>query len=178
MRALPLTAGEPPAVRQGIGPVTDAVVGLRWGRHGDWADDSRAGVAVEYVRALLGLPTADLSVSAGQHRVVWPSGDLQPLPAPACSGAGQLRTVVGLYLFAQAQPDGHRWLGSEGLHLGAMQPGAADRAAAATLLDAPQAQVQDVLSRNWSSIRLAKPAGDTLAAFGISGMPVTGEPCP
>jgi hypothetical protein len=186
--AVPAAAGELPAVRQGIGPVADAVTGLRWGRHGAWAEDSRAGLATEYVRVLLGLPHAlpeqqRPPAPPGLQRADWPVGMAQGVPTPQCSGAGQLRTVVGLYLVARAQRDSHWWLaGPDRIRLGALRPGPADRAAAATLLDAPRDQVAAVLARNWSRARSAGPAGDVLAAVGVRDLPVTGEtgelPCP
>jgi hypothetical protein len=182
--AVPAVAGDLPAVRQGIGPVTDAVVGLRWARHGAWAQDSRVDLAEEYVRVLLDLPGLQFGASPpGQHRAAWPSGTVVAAPSGECSGAGQLRTVVGLYLVAQAQPDGAWFLADSGrLQLGALRPGAADRAAAAKLLAAPREQVVEVLAGNWSQARSAAPTGEVLAAFGISGGPAVadggGPPCP
>jgi hypothetical protein len=104
-------------------------------------------------------------------------------PHGMCSGAGQLRTVVGLYLVAQAQRDSSWWLAAPGrLRLGSVRPAATDRAAAAKLLGAPREQVAAALAQHWSRVRSAAPAGDVLAAFGVGDLPVAGErgesPCP
>jgi hypothetical protein len=188
--AVPAVAGDLPAVRQGIGPVADVVVGLRWGRHGAWAEDNRVDLAEEYVRVLVGLPHpvpdapgTPPGTPPGQRRAELPIGTLPAGSAAKCSGAGQLRTVIGLYLVAQAQRDSSWWLAAPGrISLGAMRPGAADRAAATKLLEAPRERVAATLAQHWSRVRSAAPAGDVFAAFGVTGLPVVGDgggpPCP
>ena len=206
--AVPAAGGDLPAVRQGIGPVTDVVLSLRWARHGAWAEDSRVYLVQEFVRVLLGFPAPLLdtlppatppgvapspgggaspvavaptgaspgAAPPGQRRVEWPSGTLVLGAAPRCSGAGQLRTVVGLYLVAQAQRDSSWWLaGPDRITLGAMRPGPADRAAAMKLLEAPRERVAATLAQHWSRVRSAAPAGDVFAEFGVTDLPVVGD---
>ena len=179
--AVPSTVGDLPAVRQGIGPVTSAVIDLHWGRHGDWAAHSRIGLRQEYVRVLLGLPDWESGqrgpfAPAEQRRAAWPNGTAQVARGPMCSGAGQLRTVVGLYLVAQAETGGRKRLDDPGgFELGRVRFGANERAAAAKLLDAPRDQVMARLAESWALVRSAAPVGGVLAPLGVGDLPVTGE---
>jgi hypothetical protein len=193
VRAVPPSAGALPAVRQGDGPATSATVDLRWGRHGGWAVDSRLALREEYVRVLLGLPgwTAGEPGPGGlpeQNRGPWPTGSVQLDRGVRCSGAGQLRTVVALYLVAQSDSDGRWLLGGDGrMTLGSVQIGAPERAAAAKLLDAPRQAVTAVLAERWTEIRSPAPAGRSLVALGVSDLAPangtrpgegSGPPCP
>jgi hypothetical protein len=181
VHAVPPAVGGLPAVRQGIGPASSVVIDLHWGRHGEWADNSRIGLAQEYVRVLLGMPDWESGRQgpvgpAEQRRAAWPSGTMQVARGPMCSGAGQLRTVVGLYLVAQAEADGRRLLDAPGrLELGRVRFGVAERDAAAKLLDAPREQVSARLAESWVSVRSAASVGDFLAPFGVGDIPATGE---
>lgn len=179
--AVPPAAGDLPAVRQGIAPLSDVAIGLRWGRHGDWAKNSQLGLAQEYVRVLLGMPDWETgrpgaTGPAEQRRAAWPTGTGEAARGPRCAGTGQLRTVVGLYLVAQAQPNGRQLLnGATRLELGPAQFGRAERDAAAKLLAAPREQVLATLTAKWPQVRSAAPVSDTLAAFGVDALAATGE---
>ncbi|GAA5178601.1 hypothetical protein GCM10023322_06150 [Rugosimonospora acidiphila] len=136
----PLVAGTP-----------EIVTPIRWGRHGRWVEDSRTRLAVAYTTAATGLtrraPAADVS----------------------CSGAGQHRTVVALWLLAQALPDGARRLADGELTLGLVRYAPADARAATALLSRPHDEVANFLAAHWAQVM--DPASTALAPLGVTTMP-------
>jgi hypothetical protein len=118
----------------------------------------------------MGLPDRESGVLPEQNGGTSPAGEETLGRGPQCSGAGQLRTVVALYLVAQAAPDGS-WLlgGDDRVEIGQMQFGAPERAAAAQLLDVPPQQVTAWLSDNWAAVR--SPVAARALPFGIADLP-------
>jgi hypothetical protein len=164
VQVLPPAAGEFPAVRQSTGQPSGVHTGLSWGRHDPWATDSRRRLSQQYVRVLLGMPATAAGPEAAAE--------------PACSGAGQLRTVVALWLVAQADPAGEMPRAG-GAAFGPVAFGPAETEAAARLLDAPRQQVTAMLAEHWSAVRSPAPAGEVLAPFGVTGIRPAGDsPCP
>ncbi|SCE84132.1 hypothetical protein [Micromonospora mirobrigensis] len=140
----PLVVGEP-----------EIVTGTVWGRHGRWAEDSRDRMTVAYVTAVTGLLQRRLPTAA-------PGGS-------ACTGAGQHRTVVALWLLAQATPDGRRRLADGRLDLGRVQHGRADEQAASALLERPHDEVATFLAAHWT--QLMDPNAMALAPLGVTTRP-------
>ncbi|MEH1168463.1 hypothetical protein V6V47_24065 [Micromonospora sp. CPCC 205539] len=132
---------------------------LVWGRHGTWAAQSRLDLVQRYVRALTALPK--------------PTAD-DPYGEQSCSGAGQLRTVVALWLIAQAVPDGRTVLDGNQARLGRLTAGPAEIAAAVTLLDQPRERVTAILAAHWDAVISAAPVGDTLEPLGVRGLAAVG----
>jgi len=166
VRAVPPAAGELPAVRQGTALPSSVITTTSWGRHGRWAAESRARLSQKYIRLLLGMPAPPESPS--------PTG-----AEPTCSGAGQLRTVVALWLAAQADPEGDVLRHPGKVSLGMVRFGRAEIQAAARLHDAPVPQVTAMLAEHWAAIRSPAPVGGVLAPFGVTAVQPDGEtPCP
>jgi len=168
VRAVPPAAGELPAVRQGTALSSDVTTATTtsWGRHSPWAADSRTRLAQKYIRLLLGMPAPPESPS--------PTG-----AEPRCSGAGQLRTVVALWLAAQADPEADVLRRPGKLSLGMVRFGPAEIQAATRLRAAPEQRVTAMLAENWAAIRSPAPVGDVLAPFGVTEVRPGGEaPCP
>ncbi|MFI2711870.1 hypothetical protein ACH495_17245 [Micromonospora sp. NPDC018662] len=169
VRAVPAgVAGALPGVRQHVGvrllpPVSVAPptvdVDLVWGRHGTWAAQSRVGLVQRYVRAVTALPQ--------------PTAD-DPFGERTCSGAGQLRTVVALWLIAQALPDGRAMLDGNQVRLGRLTAGRAETAAAVALLGQPRARVTAVLAAHWDAVVSAAPVGDLLHPLGVGRLAPVG----
>ncbi|GIJ26745.1 hypothetical protein Vqi01_19070 [Micromonospora qiuiae] len=163
-RNLPAEATRP-TVRQLAG-MDDGVVlvpGLpeiatwpRWGRHGRWAKDSRTQMTIAYTTAATGLFGRGITSFDDDAR----SG---------CSGAGQHRTVVALWLLAQALPDGARHLADGGLSLGRVRYDRADAQAASALLARPRDEVAAFLSAHWTQIM--DPAETALTPLGVTVKP-------
>ena len=179
VRALPPNVTNLPVVRQGSGPATSVVVDQHWGRHGTWARDSRLDLSAEYIRVLLDMPE-QLAGKPGpgslpeRNRAVLPKGSMELSTGPRCSGAGQLRTVMALWLLAQSDTDGRALLGDrEKLRFGRVDFGQAEIEAARRLLDAPRGRVEALLNEKWALLRSPAPAGDALAAFGVAELPVS-----
>ncbi|WP_213453332.1 hypothetical protein [Rhizomonospora bruguierae] len=137
----------------------------RWGRHGHWAEHSRTQLTIDYTTAATGLFGRGITPFDEAAR----SG---------CSGAGQHRTVVALWLLAQAVPDGTRHLADGGLNLGRVRYDRADAQAAAALLARPQDEVAAFLVAHWPQVM--DPAGRALAPLGVTVqppvIPAGGEP--
>ena len=154
-RAVPTAAGELPAVRQGAGVPSSAILTTTWwGRHSPWATTSRDRLTRRYVEVLLEMPEQN------------------------CSGAGQLRTVAALWLTAQADPSGDVLRDRDGGSIGPVRFGPAEVRAAARLYDAPRERVTAMLAANWAAIRSPAPVGDVLAPFGVTELrPDGGSPC-
>lgn len=128
----------------------------RWGRHGRWAEDSRTQLTITYTTAATGLFGRGLTPFDDDAR----SG---------CVGSGQHRTVVALWLLAQALPDGARHLPDGGLSLGRVRYDRADAHAAAALLARPHDEVAAFLVAHWAQIM--DPAGAALAPLGVTVKP-------
>jgi hypothetical protein len=164
VRVVPPAAGELPAVRQGTGPLSGVRTGPTWGRHDPWATDSRRRLSQQYVRVLLGMPG--------------PPADPEVAAERACSGAGQLRTVVALWLVAQADPAGEVPRAG-GAAFWPVEFGPAEAEAAARLRDAPRQRVTAMLAEHWSTVRSPAPVGEVLAPFGVTALGPAGDsPCP
>lgn len=179
VRALPPEATDLPPVRQGSGPATSVVVDQHWGRHGTWARDSRVELSAEYVRVLLGMPEQLAGVPGRpggvpeSKRAVLPQGSMELSTGPRCSGAGQLRTVMALWLLAQSDADGRALLDDrQKFRFGRVDFGEAEIDAARRLLDAPRGRVAALLNEKWTQVRSAAPAGEALAPFGVADLPV------
>lgn len=165
VRNLP-AAAQRPTVRQ-LGSSDDGrplvpgapeiVTSTRWGRHGRWAEDSRTGMTVAYTTATTGL----FRRGPGAFNY----------EASRCSGAGQHRTVVALWLLAQALPDGAQRLADGGLTLGRVRHDPADAQAATALLTRPHDEVAAFLSAHWTQIM--DPAGTALTPLGVTTKPPT-----
>ena len=138
-----LTAGAPEIVTSTI-----------WGMHGRWAQDSRDRMTAAYATAAVGLSTR---------------GDGLPEPTASCSGAGQHRTVVALWLLAQALPDGAKRLAAGKLRLPRVRYDSADAKAATDLLARPRDQVTAFLAAHWTAVL---DSSDTaLAPLGVTTKP-------
>ncbi|MEV4705652.1 hypothetical protein [Actinoplanes sp. NPDC049316] len=181
VRALPPGVTDLPLVRQGTGPATSVIADQHWGRHGSWARDSRTDLRSQYIRVLLRMPD-QLAGHPGpgglaeRNRAVLPQGSLELSTGPGCSGSGQLRTVMALWLVAQADRDGRAVLSHpENLRFGRVDIGRAEIEAAKRLVEAPRDRVGALLADNWASVRSAAPAGDVLAPFGVANLPVADE---
>ncbi|UQU64950.1 hypothetical protein COUCH_00870 [Couchioplanes caeruleus] len=179
--ALPAGLTDLPSVRQGVGPATSVIVDQHWGRHGSWARTSRTDLTVQYVRVLLRMPD-QLAGRPGpgslpeRNRAVLPGGSVELSTGPRCSGAGQLRTVIALWLLAQSGEDGRALLNDPNeLHLGRVDVGEAEIEAAKRLLDAPRDRLNAMVVDNWDAMRSAAPVGDLLAPFGVATLPVVDE---
>lgn len=127
----------------------------RWGRHGRWAEDSRTRMTVAYTAAATGLSRR--------------GPEMLELKRSGCSGAGQHRTVVTLWLLAQALPDGAQRLADGGLSLGRVRYDRADAQAATALLTRPHDEVAAFLAAHWTQIM--DPAGTALAPLGVTVKP-------
>lgn len=132
--------------------------GLRWGRHGHWAVGSRSELVLDYARAVTRLPVARLLPSPA---------DGQPSEKFSCSGHAQPRTVVALWLVAQALPDGADQLATRSINLSAVQYGQPETDAAAVLLQLPRAQVTAALAAEWPAIISAKGGTGALDSLGV-----------
>ncbi|MFF0102240.1 hypothetical protein ACFYO8_23250 [Micromonospora sp. NPDC005257] len=132
---------------------------LIWGRHGKWAAQSRVGLVQRYVRALTALPAATAD---------------DPFGKQSCSGAGQMRTVVALWLIAQALPDGRKVLESNQVRLGRLKAGRAETDAAVTLLGQPRERVTAILAAHWDAVVSAALVGDILDPLGVRGIAAAG----
>ncbi|MFE9658308.1 hypothetical protein [Micromonospora sp. NPDC006431] len=165
VRNLP-AAAQRPTVRQ-LGNADDGtlltpgaseiVTSTRWGRHGRWAEDSRTRMTVAYATAATGL------VRRGPETFDY--------EASRCSGAGQHRTIVALWLLAQALPDGAQRLAAGGLTLGRVRHDPADAQAATALLTRPHDEVAAFLAAHWTQIM--DPAGTALTPLGVTTKPPT-----
>jgi hypothetical protein len=179
--ALPVGVTDVPIVRQGAGPATSVVVDQHWGRHGSWARTSRTDLTTQYVRVLLGMPD-QLAGRPGpgslpeRNRAVLPGGSLELSTGPRCSGAGQLRTVIALWLLGQSGEDGRALLNDpKNLHFGRVDVGEAEIEAAKRLLDVPRDRVTALVADNWGAVRSAAPVGDLLAPFGATNLPAADQ---
>lgn len=170
----PVVAVLPAAVRGRLPRVVQTVNGFQpdgtvytvtdWGRHSG-AADSRARLATWYAQAVLGLPYAGMPLS---------------YQSPDCWAGGQARTVVALWLAAQAVPDGRQRLA--GFRLG-LYPSVYDQRdidAALVLLDQPRDRVVATLAAHWSEVSTPGPGTGFLAAFGVGALStMDGKPsCP
>jgi hypothetical protein len=159
----PVVTAVPASGRSGLPPVRQiddphsidparpraVLVHTQWGRWGGWADRSAADLTVGYAAGAVGLP--------GRGQL-------------SCWGGGQPRTVVALWLAAQALPDGAARLRARSIDLSPVAYGVAEAEAAAALLARPSADVTTALAPIWS--RLPGPAaGDVLAALGLPALP-------
>ncbi|GAA2680608.1 hypothetical protein [Actinoplanes palleronii] len=156
---LPVAAAKP-AVRQIGGsddfePITpgqpEIVTSTSWGRFGRWAENSRLEMARAWSAAAVGLAKRD------------------PMSWQSCDGAGQHRTVVGLWLLALTQPDGPARVARGELRLPHVRQGPADLQAVATLLAVPTAEVTAYLQAHWPQV--LDPAGTALAGLGVTTTP-------
>ena len=159
---LPPTASRPAVHQIGdadFGDVLTAgaaeiVTSTVWGMHGRWARDSRETMTAAYATAAAGLSTRGRGL---------------PEPDVSCSGAGQHRTVVALWLLAQALPDGARRLSAGRLRLPGVHYAPADATAATALLARPRDQVAAFLTAHWTAVM--DPAGTALAPLGVTTKP-------
>lgn len=168
----PIALAVPPAARPGLPMVRqignsweeptdpaaprEVLVSSRWGRHEPWARNSRAGLVAAFARDAVRVPLRTFSQETGGYF--------------RCSGSGQLRTVAGLWLAAQALPDGAQRLKAHDISLSPVQYGTQDSAAAAALLAQPRERVVELLGRRWSEVTSAVPVGDTLTPLGVPGL--------
>jgi hypothetical protein len=157
----PMTPGQPEIVTTTV-----------WGRTWRWADTSRVQMTNGYAVAAVGLARRDAIMTG------------------SCDGAGQHRTVAGLWLIAQTDPDHARQgLASGELRLPTVRYGQAEVQAALALLDRPREEVTSHLAAHWAD--LLDPAGTALSALGVTltpppippasppaGTPVSGETGP
>ena len=180
VRALPPEVTDLPPVRQGNGPATSVVVDQHWGRHGRWARDSRVDLSAQYIRVLLRMPEQLAGIPGRPggvpetNRAVLPKGSMELSTGPRCSGAGQLRTVMALWLLAQSDTGGRALLDDrEKLRFGRVDFGEAEIDAARRLLDAPRGRVEALLTEKWTEVRSAAPIGDVLAPFGVATLPMS-----
>jgi hypothetical protein len=156
---LPASAARP-AVRQ-IGSADDlrpmspglpeVITTDSWGRTGGWAEDSRARLMRDYAAAAVGVLRRGVPLYNG------------------CDGAGQHRTVAGLWLLAQAAPDGVQRVRDGELRLPRVRYGPAETQAAAALLDRPYDEVAGYLAVHWADI--LEPSATGLAGLGVTLTP-------
>lgn len=165
VRNLPAAAQRPTVRQLGnsddgtvlVAGTPEIVTSTRWGRHGRWAEDSRTRMTVAYTAAATGLSRRGSAMF--------------DLERSSCSGAGQHRTVVALWVLAQALPDGAQRLAHGGLTLGRVRYDPADAQAAAALLTRPHGEVSTFLATHWTQIM--DPAGTALAPLGVTTKPPT-----
>jgi hypothetical protein len=161
--ALPVTArADLPTVRQigeshVISPdrVRDIAVSSIWGRHDRWSAASRDALVSDYAVSAAGLPGRD-------------AGALSPDADRLMCAATPARTVVALWLAAQALPHGADRVRTRRVVLPGVRYGAPEAAVVATLLARPRAEVTAALAPVWS--KLTDPAGDA-AVFAALGVP-------
>jgi hypothetical protein len=162
VRNLPPTASRPAVHQIGDADYGDVLTAGRreivttttWGRHGRWSQESREGMTAAYATAATGLSAR---------------GDGRPTQFGSCSGVGQHRTVVALWLLARALPDGARRLAAGDLRLPGVRYDPADAKAAADLLTRPLDQVTAFLAAHWTAV--LNPSGTALAAWGVTTKP-------
>jgi hypothetical protein len=140
-----------------------------WSRHGRWGAQGRARLAEQYVVELL----RPVDPTALQRRpgVEDHSGsDDAASVNDECSGVGQTRTIVGLWLIAQALPDGAARLAGHKIGLEPARYGQQEIDAAAKLLAQPGKQVTALLEQLWQTVTSAAVGGNALASLGVTGL--------
>ncbi len=149
--------GWPPQDVRGAPRTVDP--GVRWARHEPWAGTDRRHLATAFATAAL---------------VDRPAAQSRPVP---CSGAGQARTVVLLWLVAQALPDGAARLAERRINLDPVGYGGQEVDAAAVLLALPRERVTAELGRQWDAVRSPAVGGSALAGLGVPALagPPAGE---
>ncbi|GAB2929696.1 hypothetical protein GCM10027280_16530 [Micromonospora polyrhachis] len=131
----------------------DVATDLIWGRQGRWAADSRAQLATSFAATIVGLPglwTADPAIRLR-----------------GCSASGQARTVITLWLAAQALPDGAALLRAHRLGLFPSRYGQPEIDAALALLNLPRQQVAGIVAAGWDRLTAPTAGFDVLTALGL-----------
>lgn len=139
-------------------PIGSAVYLLSgWGRHSNYAADSRARLATSYAATAAGIPAFDSPAGLSLDGECW--------------GGGRARTVVALWLAAQALPDGAARLQAGRIDLWPVRYGAAEIDAATALLRRPREAVTAALQSRWAELTSATAGVEALTAAGLGPAP-------
>ncbi|GAB3154890.1 hypothetical protein GCM10027290_50070 [Micromonospora sonneratiae] len=162
----PVVAVLPPSVRADLPRVrqfaysfhgtqspADVATDMIWGRQGSWAADSRAQLAASFAAKIVGLPGLWTVDPAIRFR--------------GCSASGQARTVITLWLAAQALPDGAALLRAHRLSLFPSRYGQPEIDAAVALLGLPRQQVAGIVATGWDRLTAPTAGFDVLTALGL-----------